>query len=393
MTQVIKFRISLLRERLSIHGWHNIIMFFALLVAIAVAGKFLLAIIGDYSVVGVIETALFCCMCGSVIFPKNINGKICAVKLFFDKVDVHAYEKYLTYRKYVYFQVAYLYVMVPTNWNNWHIFPLFFLVFELFAFTTVLVRRYCKTATFHSFIQNASTLICLGLFLTRRDVFDFVENVYIPTKTAVVLSSIGLLCMVFTIRKLKECTGLSVQYRTLIKPRAKSIRINKDILYVLRSDTLREPIVLMMTSGVLSYALRETAGDMLLTNALSCSYAFCDVYFRLLRYENKSYMLLYSQKKHREFKKEKIKNTLFILLPVLAIISVPLAYVTSVQSVAIAFIVTPLLFTINALLFKVSIEKGRGYKVVATEREYICFLIANEIQIIVMYVLKMLCAK
>lgn len=147
-----------------------------------------------------------------------------------------------------------------------------------------------------------------------------------------------------------------------------------------------EPIVMVLLSGIMSFALKETLEDMLLTNMISFSYVFSDVYIKLLKYENKRHTLLYPQDKANYFRFEKIKNTVFIVLPIILVLCVPLSVVTSLKSALVSGLISTVLFIINAFAFKINIEKRKGYRVAVTDRECLWFSLTYATEVLLISV-------
>ncbi len=382
MIEIIKFRLSLLRERFSIYGWRNIIAFTVLVLGILIGGKALVSCIGQYSSTALLLTAFFCCACGEAIFPQKVAQKRYLVQLFFDKVNANTYERYLRYRNFVYVQFAYIFLLFPVDLVDMGFFSVMFVLFQGYLLLTTLIRHFANPSVYHSYKWGAPFLICFLLFMNSRTPFITAEMLRFDTKAILLLFSIGAVIIVFCVQKLDKAGSVQQNCKVYTKARLNFFGGNKDVLYVCRSNAMIEPIVMVFLAGVMSFALKETLEDMLLTNMISFSYVFSDIYIKLLKYENKRHTLLYPQDKVKYIRVEKIKNTVFIVLPIILVLCVPLSFVTSLESALVSGLISTVLFIINAFAFKINIEKQKGYHAVVTDRECLWFSLTYGVEIL-----------
>ncbi len=384
MKKVINFRITLWRQRLSIYGWSNILVF-CLIFSIIVAGsKFLLSISDNYVPMIVLLSAFVYCFCSGIIFANEdkISKEKQLILIYFNKVDPNKYEKYLTYSRYVYFQIIYLYLAFPTDITDFFTFSCAFFVLQLGIMLLTIVRHYTSTTFFNSYQAVSSFLTCIMIFMANRIKFELPIELK-NNDIAFLLWCISILFILVTVKNLSK-----------INQRKKTIHFfnatnrifkkcnNKDLIYAYRYNCLSLPIFVIILSTLASFIAKETFADLLLTHMLSFSYALTDVYFKLLKYENGAHTICYSASKYNDFKCEKIKNTIFILLPYLIILSIPVSIITSFSSVYIALIISCILFVINAILNKLYFEKKNGYEKVVTDKDELIFIVVYSLQII-----------
>lgn len=372
MIEVIKFRISLLRERLSIHGWQNVAMFSLLIATVLMGGKILLCL-GPYDQTVLFLTVFFCCSCGDGIFPKKTRQNSYTVKLLFDKVNAPKYRTYLVYRNYLYIQLLYLFLACPVRSEDFKFFSAVFLLFEGYIALLIMIRYYVSPSRFAAYKWSAPMVLCLFLFFNNRVPFFTSEALIIDLHFIPLLLAVGILLITFTVKRIDKDVDNSGIHRIQFRPRCKILQNNRDFLYVIRTTAWVEPAVVVLFSGVMSFALKETLEDMILTNMLSFSYVFSEIYIKLLKYENKHCIFVYTQKPPSYMRKDKIKNTLLVVFPTLLILAIPLSFVTSVWSVVSSLLLSTVLFLVTALIFRVNMEKGHGYHTVITNREQLWF--------------------
>ncbi len=388
LIKVLKFRLSFLKERLSIVGVKNNFFFLLLVAVIFIGGKAAVCCAGDYNMNVIYFTMLCMLLCTEFIFPKNVDKHLHTVSVFFTKVDVSAYRYYLCYRGFWYFQILYSYLFFPLSGSHIHAFAIAWLLFQTYVLVSVLVQRYASTQTFSTFKWTSPFLLGFLFFVNSRYNFLKVDMLANDLKMCLLFLITGLLEMMFAVKTLKvdsDVQSVRVLKHGLLQ---NAFLNNKDVLYVLRTDALIDPIVVVLFSGILSYVLNEKFDDMIFTNMISFSYVFTEIYIKLLKYENKKHTLFYTGKNSRKLKKEKIQNTLCIVVPLSAIVAIPLSFVTSPTSVVVAFGISLLLFLINSVFFKITLEKGRGYHTVISSREELQFIVISSIEVVAACVLQ-----
>lgn len=381
MIRVLKFRLSLLKERLSINSIKEKCLFTVIIVAIAVISKLLVCCVGNYNITVLMLSILFALVSSEIIFPKQIKERAFTVHLFFDTVDVQKYRHYLHYRGYVYYQLIFLYLLFPLESGGADAFLISFLLFQSYIFITVIVRSISTEKFFASYKWASSFLICAFYFINSRYDYIDMKSITFETNTRIILFSAAAAQAIISSQNLEKRSHANIKH---IFFRGLYIE-NKDILFVMRSDALLRPTIVTMFAGVVSYTLQESFEDMLFTNTISFFFMFSDIYTSLIKYENQSYGLLYSVAASRQFKLEKIKNTIIIVVPVLLVLSVPLSFITSFSTVVIAFLISISLFGIMAFCFKLTIEKKQGYQMVISERDEYRFLIVSIVLLCTIY--------
>lgn len=385
LNRILEFRLSLLRERFSLRGFKECFVFSVLVVLLVVGCKAVICCVGGYNQTVLLMTVLFSLVAGSFIFPKKTEERCLAVKIFFDKVDVHSYKKYLFYRGYMYVQLIYLLLLFPLKQSGVDAFAVAFVLFEGYILLTVLVHHYSNSQVYNSYKWASSFLLCGLYFMNSRCYYIDMDELSLDYRMCFLLFSAGIAMAVISACKLGESIKGSV-----LRNVPDFLRGNKDMIYVLRSDCLLSPVVVTVFSGIVSYTLKETLDDMILTNLFSFFFMFTDVYISLLKYENKSYSIFYSGMGCSSFKKEKIKNTILIVVPVLLVLSVPLSFVTSFVSVAVSFALSLVMFLANAVFFRISIEKRNGYRVVFSEKDEYRILIVSVVELMIVCIIQMI---
>ncbi len=109
------------------------------------------------------------------------------------------------------------------------------------------------------------------------------------------------------------------------------------------------------------------------------------IYIELLKSEQKTFPLIYCGYSIGNFKKEKICNTLKITIPIILITIIPTVLLTSIISVVVALLLSTILFIINSAFFKISLEKGKGYNKIISEKEHVIMILLNCLEIILIY--------
>ncbi len=387
LIKVLKFRLSLLKEQLSINGAKNTIIF-ALLVAIILVGGKAIVCCGNYDTNAIWFSMLCCLICCEFIFPKNVDKNCHTVSLLFGKVNSSVYRYYLYYRGFWYFQILFFYLLLPLKIEGFCTFVIASLIFETYILIITFLHRYTSSQAFSTFKWVSPFL--LGFFFFANNRFNILKTDAFSNdfKICFLMLIISLLEMMIALKTLNvDSTLKSARVASRGFRRAVFLK-NKDVLYVLRTDALIDPIVVVLFSGVLSYTLNEEFGDMFFTNMISFSYVFTEVYIKLLKYENKKHTLFYTGESSRKLKKEKIRNTLCIVVPLSAVVAIPLSFVTSPTSVIVAFGISLLLFLINSVFFKIALEKGRGYHTVISSREELQFIVISSIEVVAICVLQ-----
>lgn len=84
---------------------------------------------------------------------------------------------------------------------------------------------------------------------------------------------------------------------------------------------------------------------------------------------------------------EKIIHATESILLVFIILFIPLVLLTSFLSVIFSLIISAVLFFVNANIFKINIEKGKGYKKIVTDKENLWFTLLFALEIMAVYLL------
>lgn len=381
LIKIIKFRFSIWKELFSADTILSRTIYLIVLALILMVSKIVVCNVGIYSNTALFITIFFSFVSIDVIFPKKITQTLHTVKNFFDKIPEKKYKRYLTYRGFIYLNLSYIYLLFPIKKEDVSAFAICFFILETYILLASFIRLHLEHSRFITFKWMGQGILCALYFINNRASFFKLDSVDLNIKLMILFFGGCIIQMVLSIQNIKKISEIKQIHLISHKFKWGFLNKNKDFLYVLRSDALLDPFMITIFSGIISYVMKEQLKDMLLTNIASFSYVFYSVYTKLLKYENKSYTLLYPEVKHFYFKIEKIKNTMFIVIPTLAILSIPLIFVTSFKAVVISFFVSIIIFIVNAFLFRINIEKKKGYRYVITTKEEYILLLINVIEI------------
>lgn len=388
LKDVIKFRISLFRERFSIFGWTNLLAFWSLFIFLFVGSKFVFIILGHYDTLSLLIGGLIYCFVFRFVFPKNTDKECQNIKIFFPKINVNKYLKYILYYKFFIYEFVLLYNLFPCHLEDTPFFLLVIAFIHALMLLTVYIRSHYNINFFNQFLNALSVLLCIVLFLYNKGFFTIpdmlLENAYFIIFYAVIyLISVSVILKMLNYEKDYQRTVCFVK----ITGKINCINKNKDILFLLRTNKFIEPFAVVLISAIISNIMHESPIDMFITNLFSFSFAFIYIYMELLKFEDKTFLLLYDFEKNKSFKMEKIIHATESILLVFIILFIPLGLLTSFLTVIFSLIVSAVLFFVNANIFKINIEKGKGYKKIVTDKENLWFTLLFALEIMAVYLL------
>lgn len=382
LKEIIKFRISLLRERFSIYGISNIIVFFALASTLLVGIKIGIHLINNYLNTALLTISFLFCFVLGIIYPSEKSKDQLLTLQLFDKLSVNHYEKYLKYNKLIYFVLALLYLLFPMRTSEWNYFSIFIFIMHVFIIITTVIWHYFDQNVFNSFRWISSFFICIALFaISKYHSITKIFCIEFSFKISLLFLSLSALLFIFTIKlfsKNIKKTDKSYTHNFLI-PFSKNL--NKDYIYTLRSNILLEPTLVMIISSVISFTVRESFKDTVITHLFSFSYLLTEIYFALLKYENERYLIIPPQNPFN-FKMQKVKHTIVVSMSLSSILILPLSLITSFKAVIISCIISVILFLVNSVFFRIDLEKKTGYRKVITDKSQMLFLLLFSLEII-----------
>lgn len=391
LKEVIKFRITLFREQFSIYGFSNIMVFLICMFLFLGGGRFVLISLGNYRKISMLLCGIVFCFMSPLIFPKDINKKSQIIAMYFDKININEYKKYLTYCKYFWYQLGLVYLIFPYNRSDISFFIILFALMQLLLLMMILIFFYGNKKLMNSVSFVISSCLCVGMLWAQRSAISFQHEIFNNIYFVAIAIFIGTISVIYGLKNIGAMAEKkeSVSWINMTS-KISYIQKNKDILYIIRKNKLFEPLFVILISTIFSYFMKENEWDTIFTHLFSFSYLLSNIFIALMKYENRTFIMMYSSANMKDMKIEKIFNTIKISLSVFVMVFIPLILFTSFISVIVAFGISLLLFIINSFMIKFSIDKKNGYKYAILNGEEIKFMLYYTCEIIGVYIMGIL---
>lgn len=382
MKEIIKFRVTLFRDRFSIYGISNLIAFWILAGICIVVPEYVMNGIDEYLEISVLIAIAYLCFCIGIIFRKGIDEEKVFVRTFFDKLDENKYERYITNRGLVIYQIIFLYLIMPMKVEDFNYFSIIFAGFELLTLAEIIICVYVSEIMFNYVRQIVTVGFSLIIILTARKIINIPQFEFNSTSGIILGCMVGIFCILFSFKivGVEKNTSKFVIGKELCKK--SFIKNNKDFIFVIRNSRYMEPLFILFLSGCLSVSLRENRVDAFITFLSAYVYILYYIYVEIIKYESNCFILLYSAGEIHKLKKEKIINTIKLALVFCGVSFIVFLYFLPLALMCVAFITAIILFILNTYLVKFSYEKHLGCKDIVSNKEQLKMVIVLFIEII-----------
>lgn len=376
MKEVIKFRIEKFRLQFSLYSFANCFFFFLLFSALLILPKFGMYKFKHYTETAFIITIIFVCFAIEFILKKIKKEDKLFVKTFFDKIDTEKYSTYMTYYKYIVFQILFLYFICPYDLKYLDDCLTFVTFVELITAIELAVFSMSSNELAMT-IKSVITFTFIGaIILSNHNIISFPiaiisEPRFRIIKLAIISISV-LLSLKFLSHESQTHNGRFIKKLSNIG----FMKKEKDYLFFIRKIKFMEALYVFALTIFLSMLENEKSVEQLITFSAAISYMFANTYIELTAYETGNFILFHTADQIKHFKFKKMINTLKIATSLFLLPMIPMVLITSLKVVVIAFLIAILSFLISTLLIPFSYERRTTTKTMVSNLDQICYMVA-----------------
>lgn len=369
MKNILMYRITLFREKFSVYGMENILMFLLLCTVAIIFPKFLLVKVEHvYSLKFLLAILIYGIGVNS-LFEKKDSKEIVLIRTFFNEIEADRYNYFMKVKRFLTYQGIFFYLLFPFKLSNLYVFWGVFLVFEVLTAITLIVAR-IKGCEFAQKIR-AMIVVVGGIIIAKKDLIPINFSIYRSSFFFLLVGLLAFYCS-WKIARMDLEVDANQHKKRLIK--IGNIQ-NRDILYFVRTGRYVDPFVMLVLSAVSSFYFRENKVELWMAFLSSLLYLCSYIYIELLDYEKNAYFLLYEIGKINRLKLEKIANSLLISMPYIVLLFFVYGFHISVVNMVGCFIVAIAVFLMCALFFRFSYERKKGVNAIEDKEQLIFYLL------------------
>jgi len=376
LKEVIKFRIEKFRLQFSLYSFANCFFFFLLFSALLILPKFGMYKFKHYTETAFIITIIFVCFAIEFILKKIKKEDKLFVKTFFDKIDTEKYSTYMTYYKYIVFQILFLYFICPYDLKYLDDCLTFVTFVELITAIELAVFSMSSNELAMT-IKSVITFTFIGaIILSNHNIISFPiaiisEPRFRIVKLAIISISV-LLSLKFLSHESQTHNGRFIKKLSNIGIMKKE----KDYLFFIKKMKFMEALYVFALTIFLSLLENEKSIEQLITFSAATSYMFANTYIELTAYETGNFILFHTADQIKHFKFKKMINTLKIATSLFLLPLIPMVCITSFKIVVTSYVIAILSFLISTLLIPFSYERRTTTKTMVSNLDQICYMVA-----------------
>lgn len=375
MKEVIKFRIEKFRLQFSLYSFANCFFFFLLFSALLILPKFGMYKFKHYTETAFIITIIFVCFAIEFILKKIKKEDKLFVKTFFDKIDTEKYSTYMTYYKYIVFQILFLYFICPYDLKYLDDCLTFVTFVELITAIELAVFSMSSNELAMT-IKSVITFTFIGaIILSNHNIISFPiaiisEPRFRIIKLAIISISV-LLSLKFLSHESQTHNGRFIKKLSNIG----FMKKEKDYLFFIRKIKFMEALYVFALTIFLSMLENEKSVEQLITFSAAISYMFASTYIELTAYETGNFILFHTANQIKNFKFKKMFNTLKIATSLFLLPLIPMVCITSFKIVVTSYVIAILSFLITTFLMPFAYEKRTNIKKMISNLEQIGYMV------------------
>jgi hypothetical protein len=275
------YRITLFREKFSVYGMENILMFLLLCTVAIIFPKFLLVKVEHvYSLKFLLAILIYGIGVNS-LFEKKDSKEIVLIRTFFNEIEADRYNYFMKVKRFLTYQGIFFYLLFPFKLSNLYVFWGVFLVFEVLTAITLIVAR-IKGCEFAQKIR-AMIVVVGGIIIAKKDLIPINFSIYRSSFFFLLVGLLAFYCS-WKIARMDLEVDANQHKKRLIK--IGNIQ-NRDILYFVRTGKYVDPFVMLVLSAVSSFYFRENKIELWMAFLSSLLYLCSYIYIELLDYEKK----------------------------------------------------------------------------------------------------------
>ncbi|MFQ9310372.1 MAG: hypothetical protein ACLR2K_10535 [Paraclostridium sordellii] len=392
MIEIFKLNIQIIRERFKIYGFFNIISLFAVIFGILFGFKFIQFKIGYYNEISMFFIAIILATSFESIIPKNIEKNIFKVKTYFNKLDYESIENFYMYKNLGILYILLIFIIFPLNLNYFGNFTFFLMIASLIVCFQMKIKNKFSNEKYTtiSAIIKALLLVISYTYTHRAFVipFDKILNVY----TIIIYLVVSLFLIKNSFKLLYEESNMKNSlYLLNISKQIFKVFPNRDLIFAIRTNLLIESIFTIFVVNLFVEKSNSISLDSILTCILSYTGVCMNIYMSILKEESSKLLYFYSCKEFNIVKKEKIKSTLYISLPIFIATMIPLLFIIKFNIIVLSYIVSTIIFSFSAFIIKISLDTNNDVtRIINTKQIVLLFILSTILSIVIANILKSL---
>ncbi len=378
MGKILKFKLDLVKVRFKIKGAFNVSSLLIVLSVLLIGTKIFQHCLGNYEqlsiLLGLFIYVFFC----KYIFVSDFDMKWKQMITYFNAFNEQDVKKYYLYKNLITFLAILVFVLFPTRLEDVELFLLYILGINVLLFIQILSKNLLSLNKYSTFNLIVRIILCgcLILYLKNYQLINIkLEMSWYSIIICLILNAVIILEEFKFIKEPNQKRGMVVFVNW-----SKKIPLfsnNSDFIFAVRTNLLIEPLLIIICGNIVIHRISGDLSGDFFTLIVSYLCSFLTVYRMLVKNEEKKTIYFYQGKGAKQIKTVKIKNTIFLSVPLFIITFIPLLFILPIYFVIVGYICSLIIFILSTISIKIEAEKCFNYRLLLSDKNILLLIIVQ----------------
>lgn len=378
MGKILKFKLDLVKVRFKIKGAFNVSSLLIVLSVLIIGTKIFQHCLGNYEqlsiLLGLFIYVFFC----KYIFVSDFDMKWKQMITYFNAFNEQDVKKYYLYKNLITFLAILVFVLFPTRLEDLELFLLYILGINVLLFIQILSKNLLSLNKYSTFNLIVRIILCgcLILYLKNYQLINLkLEMSWYSIIICLILNAVIILEEFKFIKEPNQKRGMVVFVNW-----SKKIPLfsnNSDFIFAVRTNLLIEPLLIIICGNIVIHRISGDLSGDFFTLIVSYLCSFLTVYRMLIKNEEKKTIYFYQGKSAKQIKTVKIKNTIFLSVPLFIITFIPLLFLLPIYFVIVGYICSLIIFILSSISIKIEAEKCFNYRLLLSDKNILLLIIVQ----------------
>lgn len=378
MGKILKFKLDLVVVRFKIKGAFNVSSLLTVLSVLLVGTKIFQHWLGNYEqlsiLLGLFIYVFFC----KYIFVSDFDMKWKQMITYFNAFKEQDVKKYYLYKNLITFLAILVFVLFPTRLEDVDLFLLYIIGINILLFIQILSKNLLSINKYSTFNLIVRILLCgcLILYLKNYQLINIkLEMSWYSIIICLILNAVLILEEFKFLKEPNQTRGMVVFVNWSKK--IPLFRNNSDFIFAVRTNLLIEPLLIIICGNIVIHRISGDLSGDFFTLIISYLCSFLTVYRMLIKNEEKKTIYFYQGKSAKQIKTAKIKNAIYISVPLFIITLLPLLFLLPIYFVIAGYICSLIIFILASISVKIEAEKNFNYRLLLSDKNVLQLIIAQ----------------
>ncbi|MBS5081075.1 MAG: hypothetical protein E7B11_15165 [Clostridiales bacterium] len=378
MGKILKFKLDLVVVRFKIKGAFNVSSLLTVLSVLLVGTKIFQHWLGNYEqlsiLLGLFIYVFFC----KYIFVSDFDMKWKQMITYFNAFKEQDVKKYYLYKNLITFLAILVFVLFPTRLEDVDLFLLYIIGINILLFIQILSKNLLSINKYSTFNLIVRILLCgcLILYLKNYQLINIkLEMSWYSIIICLILNAVLILEEFKFLKEPNQTRGMVVFVNWSKK--IPLFRNNSDFIFAVRTNLLIEPLLIIICGNIVIHRISGDLSGDFFTLIISYLCSFLTVYRMLIKNEEKKTIYFYQGKSAKQIKTAKIKNAIYISVPLFIITLLPLLFLLPIYFVIAGYICSLIIFILASISVKIEAEKNFNYRLLLSDKNVLQLIIVQ----------------